>query len=143
MICRDPAFWRPVCEHPDVKPRVDHGGEGDWLPGLLESPLCLPFRGEHGGYFLVRSDHLGRVWDLHAAFAPEGWGRDANRTLKALLGSLGAWDVITVHEVAGNWRSRPPKSFGFRVAADFRGELRTWVLTRAAWEASPAHRRME
>ena len=143
MIERDPAFWRPIIEHPDVAPAVRAEDGTDWLPTLLESPLCIPFRGEHGGYFLVRSDHLGLVWDLHAAFTPEGWGRDTNRTLKRLLSVVDAWDIITVLEVAGNARSRPPISFGFRSAAEQRDRFRTWFLTRAAWDASPARRRME
>lgn len=141
MICRDPSFWRPICEHPEVKPHVSLGSEHDWLTPLLENPRVLPFIGERGGYFLVDMAH-GRIWDLHAAFLPSGWGKDASATLKRLLGALRGWDAVTSLEVEGNWRSRPPRSFGFRPAAPMRDGYRTHVLTRTAWEASPAFRRM-
>lgn len=127
---RDPAFW------------VATGVEGDW-PLLTGSPVCLPLACEHGGFIFVRLDALGRVLDLHAAFKPSGWGRVANHHLKACLAHLVGWDLITATEVEGNWRSRPPKSFGFRPAGPVAAGFRTWVLTRAGWEASPARRRME
>jgi hypothetical protein len=52
------------------------------------------------------------------------------------------------HEVRGNRRSQPPLSFRFAPASAFHqvpqlaAELRTWVLTRSAWEVSPARQRM-
>lgn len=98
-------------------------------------------KGEHGGFFLAQIDPLGRVHELHAAFRPEGWGDEPGRLLKRFLAEDG-WDVILATEVEGNWRSRPPKSFGFRPAGPFAGQFRTWILTRAAWEQSPARRRM-
>lgn len=143
MIDRDEVFWRSVCEHPDVEPWVSLGIKTDWLAPLLGAAHVQPFRSEHGGYFLVKMDPLGRLWDLHAAFTPEGWGAEASSTLKATLRDLGGWDLITSTEVGGNWRSRPPRSFGFRPSAPAHGGYRTWILTRAAWEASPAYRRME
>jgi hypothetical protein len=139
---RNLGFWRAICEHPGVKPWVSLGVQADWLPALVESPRCLPLACSSGGYFLVRSDLNPAVWDLHAAFRPEGWGKVAHDALQAVL-SLGGWDLITVSEVAGNWRSRPPRSFGFRPAAQMGAETRTWILTRNAWEQSPAYRRME
>lgn len=143
MICRDEAFWRPIIEHPEVKPGVSLGSDFDWLPVLLENPDCLPVAGAHGGYFFVTTAPLGRFWDLHAAFLPSGWGRAAHDLLLACLKHLAGWDAITAMEVAGNRRSRPPLSFGFRPAAPERDGFRTWILTRTAWEASPAFRRME
>lgn len=142
MICRDPAFWRPVVEHPDVKAAVTLDVVGDWLTPVLESPAVTPFRGRFGGYFLHALDPMGRHLDLHAAFRPEGWGRDSYDTLIAALRFHSGWDVMTASEVEGNWRSRAPRSFGFRPATGFRGGFRTWVLTRDAWEASPAYRRV-
>lgn len=142
MINRDPAFWRPIIEHPEVRPHVSLGSDADWLTPLLESSDCIPFASESGGYFIVAKCPLGRSWDLHAAYLPSGWGQETSDTLKTLLRKLRGWDLITVTEVAGNWRSRPPRSFGFRPAADMRDGFRTHVLTRAAWEQSPAFRRM-
>lgn len=138
---RSEAFWRPITDHPDIKHNLDLGTGIDWLPTVIQNPDVLPFASEHGGYFLHRlTDGL---WDLHAAYQPEGWGREANQTLKAVLGRLPNWQIVTASEVGGNWRSRPPKSFGFRPAGPFEGWSRTWFLTRTAWEASPARRRME
>ena len=72
----------------------------------------VKFAGAHGGYMLVGGDTIGRVYDLHAAFTPEGWGREANAVLKRALRELEGWDIITATEVEGNWRSRPPRSAG-------------------------------
>lgn len=127
---RDPTFWRESCE-----PGLDLG--------FLESPRVVPLASTNGGYFFVQIDGLGRVFDLHAAFKPQGWGKEASDTLKASLALLTGWQVVSVSEVEGNWRSRPPRSFGFRPASGFSGGYRSWILTRDAWEASPARRRME
>lgn len=136
---RDPAFWRRVTSHRSVAP---------YLGGLFDvehvrNPIVKPLRSENGGYLFVRIDGLGRVWDLHAAFLPAGWGREAAGALKAALEHLSGWQVVSVSEVEGNWRSRPPRSFGFRPAGPLSGGYRSWILTRDAWEASPARRRME
>jgi hypothetical protein len=44
-------------------------------------------------------------------------------------------------------RSRPPRTSGFVPAGDWRatevGRLRQWVLSEAAWQASPAYERRE
>jgi hypothetical protein len=143
QINRSEAFWRPITEHPAIKHHLDLGTGVDWLPTVLASDDVLPLASSHGGYFLHRLDPYGHLWDLHAAFSPEGWGRVANATLKAALLFLPAWQLVTASEVGGNWRSRPPKSFGFRPAGPLEGWSRTWFLTRSAWEASPARRRME
>lgn len=127
---RDLAFWSQV-----ITPQTDLG--------FLQSPFVLPLRSEHGGYLLARLDALGRVWDLHAAYTPLGWGREAHAALKAVLRRLDDWQLINVSEVEGNRRSRPPLSFGFRPAGPMQAGFRTWFLTRAAWEASPASRRTE
>jgi hypothetical protein len=142
---RNPAFWRWVADHPDVQASGVMGG-----PGLIESLVVrediTPLRGEHGGYLFVRLDH---AHELHALFRPEGWGWETNQLLKQALDLIfdrGALCVI-VSEVGGNWRSRPPRSFGFRPTGEFSVTqgfaLRPWTLTRAAWERSPARRRME
>lgn len=126
---RDEAFWLRVA--PDLAPHV------------LQSPVVTPLRSDNGGYLFARIDALGAVYDLHAAFHPIGWGKEANATLKAALRLLERWQIITVSEVADNPRSRPPLSFGFRPAGGFVDGYRSWVLTRAGWEASPARRRTE
>lgn len=113
----------------------------DW--GFVANPAVTPLATDDGGYLFVRMDPLARVFDLHAAFRPSGWGKVAAQALKASLRLLTGWDVVCATEVAGNWRSRPPRSFGFRPAGPMAGGFRTWVLTRERWEASPARARME
>ena len=114
---------------------------------VCRSPLALPLASEHGGYIFLRLDSAGYACELHSLFKPEGWGREA---LLAGVEALGAvwllgFQLITTLESAGNRRSRPPLSFGFRLAADFRsspaGSARLWALSRADWDSSPARRR--
>ena len=145
---RNPAFWRSVADHPAVQASGTMGGPGV-IEALVASDLVTPLRSENGGYLFVRLDALGRPQELHALYVPQGWGREVHSALKSALSRMferGAF-VITVSEVATNWRSRPPRSFGFRPAGPFAHthgfDLRTWTLSRDAWEASPAARRME
>jgi hypothetical protein len=133
---RDPAFWAEIASHPSVEPNL--GGPFD--PSVVLHPSVMPYASENGGYLLLKLDVFARLWDLHAAFRPAGWGREASRTLKAVLDRLPGWQVITVSEVEGNWRSRPPRSFGFQTAGQMTDGYRTWILTRERWEASPARR---
>jgi hypothetical protein len=134
---RSPAFWQGVADHPEVSPTAAFDAS------IIVHPRVMPLASEHGGYLFVQIDGLGRVWDLHAAFLPAGWGREASEALKAALRRLEGWMVVSVSEVDGNWRSRPPRSFGFRPAGPFEGGYRSWILTRDAWERSPVRRRTE
>lgn len=124
------------------------GGPGV-IEALVASPNVIALHSANGGFLFATLDPLQRVHELHALYRPEGWGRETNRTLKAALKAVFGWGsfLIIVSEVGGNWRSRPPRSFGFRPAGEFAPahgfEIRTWTLSRAAWEASPARRRME
>lgn len=145
MEQRDPSFWRAVIDHPEVKPHVTLGREFDVGP-LIASSRVLPLASENGGFLLVQLDGLGRVFELHTMYRPEGWGREVLTASKAMFRQMfERCDLIVTHEVFGWWRSRPPKSFGFRPAGEFRPEygtqLRTWTLTRDDWEKSPARRR--
>jgi hypothetical protein len=145
---RDPVFWRQVFEHPEVKPKVGLGHALD-IAALVADRRVTPLRARHGGYLFVQLDGLGRVYELHSLFTPEGWGREALLAAKAaftLMFAAGA-HVITTMEVRGNRRSQPPRSFrfrpagGFAAAAPFKDEFRSWVLTRDDWENSPVNRR--
>jgi hypothetical protein len=147
---RDPAFWTAVYEHPDVKPHVCLGRAVDLAP-LLAHERVLPFRADHGGFLFVQLDGLGRVHELHTMFTPEGWGREALIAAKHAFAEVFArgGQIVTTYEVRGNPRSQPPLSFRFERAGEFarcdalEADLRSWVLTRNAWEASPARRRMQ
>lgn len=148
MIREDRSeFWSRIAEHPDVKPHVTLGQAFDFNT-LVQHPDVTPLRSDNGGYLFHRLDGLGRLYDLHALYHPSGWGKEASAALKSAL----AWmfdrgaEGITALEVAGNWRSRPPRSFGFRPDGEPQTTLghvmRPWILTRDAWEQSPARRRM-
>lgn len=142
--CRDLAFWSGVADRPEVRPHI---GDFD-LAAVIAHPDVLPLRYGAGGFLLHRN---GSVYDLHAMFPQTSWGRETNAALKASLDhvfSLGA-DLITVSEVEGWWRSRPPRSFGFKPTGESAFEplvgavLHHWKLTPDNWAKSPAKRRRE
>lgn len=146
---RDPGFWQRVAEHPEVAPHVFLGHGPIDLAGIVAHPSIMPLASEHGGFIFCRLDSLGRVWELHTLYTPEGWGREVLGALKAATERMfqaGA-QAITTFSVEGWWRSRPPKSFGYVEAGDYAAvphlgaALSTWVLTKRAWDASPARRR--
>lgn len=145
---RDPAWWARIAEHPEVKPHITLGADFD-LAAVVQHPSVTPLAADHGGFIFARLDGLGRVHELHTLFTPEGWGREVTGAAKHAFAAMfdrGA-DLIVTQEVDGNRRSQPPRSFRFAPCGDFRASplgpaLRSWVLTRDAWEASPARLRM-
>lgn len=146
---RNVGFWWKVFNHPEVIGHNVMSEHEEHLRIMLADPKLTPLASEHGGFLLFQRDPFGQVFELHTAFTPEGWGREAlltgvNVSEQTFL--RGAAIVFTV-EVASNKRSRPPLTFGWQVAGPFvfapelAAEVRTWVLTRDAWNASPARRR--
>lgn len=137
-----PAFWQAILDHPAVA-HVKHGHDVR-AEAVIGRPEVSAFASAHGGYVCIRLDVLARVYEIHALYRPEGWGREACVALKLMLNALDA-DVILATETRDPM-SRPPLSFGFRPASEFRpsliGATRTWVLTRDAWRASQPYRRM-
>lgn len=138
-VNRDPAFWDRIASHPQVE-HIKHG-----LPlnigELAQHERVTPLASTNGGFLLFQLDGLGRVFEMHTLFTPEGWGREVNRAGKAMLTRMfGPAEIITTYE-----GYPPPKSFGWRAAGDFAdseiGPVRTWFITRDAWESSPARRR--
>jgi hypothetical protein len=143
FVERDYAPWHAVMQRPEVMAGV---GEFD-LGAVLAHPSVTPVWCGHGGFLFHALDHLGFVYDLHAMFAPEGWGKHVTKSLFAALNAMfdkGA-RLITVSEIEGLLTSRPPLSFGFRPIGEFRstpmGNARSWVLTQDAWTSSPAFKR--
>jgi hypothetical protein len=146
---RDPGFWNAVVEHPEVKPHVTLGQDLE-LSEIVTHPGVVPLAAEHGGFLFVRLDGLGRVYELHTMFTPEGWGREVMLALATACERMfqtGA-QLITTYEVEGNWRSRPPKTFRFEPCGDFAeagslpARLRTWALSRLDWSTAPARQRV-
>lgn len=146
---RDPAFWQAVADHPEVAPHINLGLTGCDMTEVVGHAAVLPLATEHGGFLFLRLDAIGRVYELHTMYTPEGWGREVLLALKQAVAKVfdGGCQVITTYEVGGWWRSRPPKSFGFIRAGDFAAVaglsalLSTWILTSDAWDKSPARRR--
>jgi hypothetical protein len=136
--CRDLAFWTGIANHPQVAPYLGFEGVPDFAE-IIQHPSVLPLASQNGGYLFLRLDGLGGVWELHSLFTPQGWGREALMAGKEALATVPGWSMITTYSHAANWRSRPPRSFGFKPSNDV-GDRTLWFLTRAAWEASPAHR---
>lgn len=146
---RDPAFWCGVYEHPSVKPHVGLGRQIE-IAEIVADQRVTPLRATHGGFLFIQLDGLGRIYELHTMFTPEGWGREVLHAAKAafcMMFERGA-DLITTFEVAGHKQSQPPRTFRFEPAGAFafeaslNAELRTWALRRQAWEESPARQRM-
>lgn len=143
---RDPAFWVKVAGHPAVLPGL-MGVSLEVVETLIGHEKVLPLASANGGFLFTAIDGVGRVLELHSMFTPQGRGRESNEAGKAALMRVfpDACAIIT-YEVESNPLSRPPKSFGFKPLEDFResgvGSVRTWILTREAWEQSPARKRM-
>lgn len=145
---RDAGFWQAVADHPEVAPHVSLGQAVD-LGEILKIPGVVPLAAEHGGFIFVPQDSIGRTFELHTLFTPEGWGREVAEALKSAnewMRQRGA-QVLTTYQVEGNWRSQPPKTHGWKAAGDFApspvGQLKTWVLLMSDWLASPAYLRFK
>lgn len=145
-IERDADFWVRVMHHPQVFTAVGRP-DAAAIAEIVNRPNVFPLAAEHGGFLFARIDNLGRVLELHTAFTPEGWGREVNAAAKEAFNHVFAegFQMVATYELADNPRSRPPRSFGFAPAGEFGpsalGMLRSWVLTVAAWRASPAYLR--
>jgi hypothetical protein len=152
MICenRNPAFWQAVADHPEVASRILLGGPTFDVAATVADQRVMPLAAEHGGFLVFQLDGLGRLFEVHTLFTPEGWGREvlnaAKESLDIMFNGLHA-AMLTTYEVEGNWRSAPPRSFGWQAVGDFTPNpyypqrMRFWFLTLGAWESSPAHRR--
>lgn len=141
---RDPAFWDRIAAHPEVRPTL-YGQPPERVGEAMQRAEVQPFTGPNGGWIFVRLDAHGLVWDIHAMFTPDGWGREAHAVLKAALRSMFETAHLVFNYETANPRSRPPLSFGFRPTGGETltalGLTKSWVLTRSAWEDSPAFRR--
>lgn len=138
---RDPAFWVKVASHPQVRETL-LGMDPEAVGPMAVAERTLPLAAEHGGFLFFTLDGFGRAVELHTLFTPEGWGREVHRASKAAFNRVfETAQVVVTYEVENSWRSRPPRSFGFKAAGDFGptpiGSLRTWILTKNAWRASP------
>jgi len=142
---RNPDFWMEIASHPALRGAM-LGLAPAQVAQVSQKPQIIPLASDNGGFFFCRMDQIGMIAELHTLYRPAGWGREvATAGKEALEWVFREFQVIVTYEVEANERSRPPRSFGFVQAGEWKpttvGSLRAWVLTVAAWEASPAHRR--
>jgi hypothetical protein len=141
---RDPAFWRAVAAHPAVGPMILQGQSLDVIDAIVAHPDVLPLASNNGGLMFTARDQFGKVKELHTLYRPEGWGREVAVAAKHAFERVfsGGADLVFTQENLASWRTRPPKSFGFKPLGEaFVSELgtfRTWGLLAADWLASPA-----
>lgn len=142
---RDPEFWIWVASSPEAA-RALHGFPPERIMDVVLSPQTVPLASTHGGFLFLRQDSFSRVLELHTMFRPEGWGKEVHSAAKEAFEIVFAdAEMIITHEDLADWRSRPPRSFGFEPSGppflhSF-GEFRLWALTVDRWRASPARKR--
>ena len=139
-------FWWPIFEAPECQ--AAHCGltaSRDEVEAFLQVEGVKPLVGEHGGYIFVPKDATGLIYELHSLFRKPGWGREAAKVGKSALRHMfgEGMQVLLTQEIQG--LQNPPLSYGWvKAHSDFRelpiGSVRIWVLTRDAWEQSPAVR---
>lgn len=143
---RDIGFWQGVVSDPFVAEHALWGeklSQGD-LASTVGSDYVIPLASEHGGYWFIQRDPIGRSFELHSFFTRKGRGREAMFAAIEAFSRMFAkgMQVLTTYEVDGNPFSRPPKGFGFAIAGDFSEVsgrmLRPWILTQHAWECRPS-----
>lgn len=142
---RDPVFWAEIAAHPALAGAL-MGISAAAVAEMAVQPSILPLASDNGGFFFGRMDALGLTVELHTLYRPEGWGHEVSTAAKqAFEWIFASAQVVVTCEVDGNHKSAPPRSFGFAPTGDWQptpvGLLRPWVLTKRAWQASPAHRR--
>ena len=143
---RDPEFWGEIASHPAIQGAM-MGLTPVQVAAASQRPQIVPLASDNGGFFFCRMDQIGMIAELHTLYRPAGWGREVARAGKeALEWVFRAVQIVTTYQIEANPLSQPPRSFGFVQAGEWQktavGSARMWVLTRAAWEASPAHKRM-
>lgn len=148
MICRDTQWWDSIANHPEVAPHVFMGLDPVSLGPLVENPKNQPMRSENGGIILICIDGFGLVKEMHTLYNPAGWGREVAANGKLFMReAFKTANVIFTHEQEGNWRSRPPRSHGWKESGDYTDvdlpkRLKLWMLTRDAFYSSPVGRKL-
>lgn len=145
---RDPAWWSDIAGHPEVAPHVFGGGDIIDFARAIERPDALPLRSENGGILFVRLEPLGSVWEMHTLYRPEGWGREVAEAAPLMMERVFEQALaVTTYEQQGYYRSRPPRSHGWKRHGEPKDlglsrPLIGWLLTRDDWLNAPARRRM-
>lgn len=147
---RDPLFWDDVQSDPAVHFAFSRSGIRIRLAELAASPLYRVFTGANGGFLFCDMEPTRRFYVLHAAFKQKAWGREpwevGRRAAKTLFDEGAV--ALTNLQREGEWRQRPPRSFGWVALSDFEPvrdrdyRAKSWILTREMWYHSTAYGRM-
>lgn len=137
--------WTPVLEHPDVEPFVLRGlGTVDDFLDWIKQDDVTEYRYPGGGFvFVDKPDGL----EIHVAFLPDFWGRPLAISFRNVFTKVMALGkTVVAHEWEDNWRSKPPRSYGFVEdgvfkSTDFGVSCKRWFLTPEAWYNSPVGRK--
>ncbi len=140
-------FWHDIITHQEVEPFVLRGlASVDEFYDWLESPGVTEIRYDGGGFVFVEKEGYE---EIHVAFLPEYWGRPLALAFRdCFMRKMQQAETIVAHEWEDNWRSRPPRSYGFVpdgvfIDSNIGARCKRWVLTRDAWMRSPVFRKIE
>jgi hypothetical protein len=137
--------WHDVVTHKDVEPFVLRGlASYDDFKAWLMTDGVTEYRYPGGGFvFVDKPDGV----EIHVAFLPDFWGRSLAMSFRDVFQKVmaGGRNIIA-HEWADNWRSMPPRSYGFVEDGVFENTefgvaCKRWVLTPETWYRSPVGRK--
>ncbi len=132
-----------IANDPRVRPSLGGDGALDLAP-LVEDRRNITLQFDLGAFVFREIGGYGLIYELHSLFLPEGWGRPAAAAAREaalhMFAGVGAALLVTF-EQAGAWRSRPPKSHGWKLARDAWVVMEgmpvcTWCLTAENWRQS-------
>lgn len=146
---RDPDFWMRIASLPECENAMI-GATPEQVAALAANRLVRPLATPDGGFLFVSRDAFGLVWELHTLFARPAWGRPVHDAalwaFEEMFGEGEARLIVTM-ENTRHWRTRPPRTFGFKPVGapqitDW-GEFRLWVLAVDDWKSSIARQKWE
>jgi len=144
---RDPVFWRSIASDPACRDAFCGLPIEETIEAVIANPAVVPLASENGGFLFSQTGGFGRVFELHTLYREAGWGREVHDAAIAAFERIfsGPADMVTTFSAIGQWRTSPPRSFGFKQASrDFDnefGSFRFWYLAREDWLKSPARLR--
>lgn len=144
----DREFWTPILQDADVSRFClrNMATVDDFLEWITLDNVH-PLRKTNGGFVFV--DIAPNAQEVHVSFLPEERGKPIAAAFReTFLQKMQEKELIVAHEWEDNWRSKPPRSYGFVPDGVFNKSIvgvrcKRWVLTRDAWERSPVFRKLK
>lgn len=141
---RSPAFWSWVCEDEAVREFALQGADLQHVMAIISDMDNVVLAADHGGFIFRNMDGYGFTFELHTLFRREGWGREVALAARAAFAAIfdGQTSLVVTEEQDGHWRSRPPKSHGWKAASEHfqpspAGPVKVWYLSKMNWLMSP------